>query len=193
MRVTNHAAYYESAITGAAPAIKEGTDAPDTGTFFTAEPIGTVYLRKVTGGAERYTKVKDDGTANDWIGIGWIADTFTYDEMTDGGSTAGTFVMTGDIPAGSLFLRSYVVDVTGFAGDSSATIQVGDGSDVDRYSVGTPSVFANVGIVVTNPASGVEEHTSAVTSPTVTITSGTDFGAVSAGQATVILEYSIVG
>ena len=79
--------------------------------------------------------------------------------------------------------------LTGFSGDTSAVMTVGDGSDVDRYNTGTPDVFttnasgADMGVV-----SGTAWHDAAAT-VTVTITSGADFTSVSAGTATIAIFY----
>lgn len=117
-------------------------------------------------------------------------ETFSYADMTDGGSTSGTFVLSHTIPAGAVYMQTTCHGITGFAGDSSATIQVGDGTDVDRYTTGTPSVFTTAAAGVSlGAASGTAWHTAAVASPTVTITSGTDFGAVNAGSITITLFY----
>lgn len=113
--------------------------------------------------------------------------TITYSEFTDGGSTAGTKALNVSIPAGAVFARSLITDITGFAGDTSAAVTIGDGSDVDRYNTGTPSVFATAaaGCDLGAP-SGTLWHTAAAT-PTVTVTSNADFTSVSAGSMIVTL------
>lgn len=110
----------------------------------------------------------------------------TLSEFTDGGSTAGTLDLNVSIPVGAVFAQTLIDDVTGFAGDTSATIQVGDGTDVDRYSTGTPSVFATAAAVDAGVPSGTKFHSAAKT-PKLTITSGSDWGAVTAGALTVTL------
>jgi len=118
-----------------------------------------------------------------------LTKTILYSEMADGGSTAGTFTFAESIPAGAVFLRAVCIVGAGFAGDSSATMTIGDGTDVDRYSTGTPSVFATAaaGVDLGIP-SGIANH-SAAKAPVVTITAGSDFGDVSAGSVTVELYY----
>lgn len=113
--------------------------------------------------------------------------TVTLAEFTDGGSTAGTLDLGVSIPAGAVYAQTLVSDLTGFAGDTSATLQVGDGTDVDRYSTGTPSVFttAAAGIDAGVP-SGTKFHSAAKT-PKLTITTNADFTSVSAGAMTVTL------
>ena len=115
-------------------------------------------------------------------------ETVTVADFTDGGSTLGTKALNVTIPAGAVFARCLVTAITGFAGDTSAVITVGDvGDDVDRYNTGTPSVFATAAAGCDMGApSGTLFHAAAVV-PDVHITSGSDFGAVSAGQLTVTL------
>jgi hypothetical protein len=82
--------------------------------------------------------------------------------------------------------------VTGFAGDTTATIIVGDGSDTDRYMTGTPSVFATAAVGV---ESGVPSGSKLITTanrPTVTVTTSTDFGLAvtnGSGRVTVSIYY----
>lgn len=118
-----------------------------------------------------------------------ITQTFTYDEFTDGGGASGTLVLDESIPDGAVVLQSVLHTLTGFTGDTSAFIQVGDGTDVDRYSTGTPSVYT------TNPSgtdlrtpSGTRWH-DAEKNVTITITSNSNFTNVSAGQATINIYY----
>jgi hypothetical protein len=116
-------------------------------------------------------------------------ETFAFGDMTDGGATVGTFDLSHSIPAGSVFERATIHALTGFIGDTSAVMTLGDGSDVDRYNTGTPNVFADAtpGVDLGVP-SGTLWHTAAAT-PKVTITTAADFTSVSAGQMTVTLFY----
>lgn len=111
----------------------------------------------------------------------------SYSAFTDGGGAAGTFqfpdTFETKIPIGAYVLGTRCILHAGFAGDTSATITIGDGSDVDRYNTGTPDVFttqATAGIDMGVP-SGTKMHTSAIR-PTLTITSGSDWGLVTAGN-----------
>lgn len=119
-----------------------------------------------------------------------LEETVSYDDFTDGGSTSGTYDITvGTIPAGATFLYATVTAVTGFAGDTSAVLTIGDGTDVDRYNTSTINVFATAanGVSAGDP-SGTRYHTAAAT-VTLTVTSGADFTSVSAGSLTVELFY----
>lgn len=127
-------------------------------------------------------------TSGDRMRLVSYQQTITRAEFTDGGSTLGTLALGVTIPAGAVFERCLVTDITGFTGDTSAVITVGDvGGDVDRYNTGTPSVFttAAAGCDMGAP-SGTLWHTAAVV-PDVHITSNADFTAVTAGQLTITL------
>lgn len=104
--------------------------------------------------------------------------TITADDLTDGGGAAGTKILDLNIPAGAVVVRTIVKDIVGFAGDTSAVIQVGDGTDVDRYNTGTPNVFATASAGVDMGApSGTAFHATAK-DVVVTITSDSDITAV---------------
>ena len=113
-----------------------------------------------------------------------------YTDFVDGGGTSGTLALSCTIPAGAVFVQSLITDIIGFTGDTSATIIIGDtGGDTDRYSTGTPSVFttAAAGVDLGVP-SGTKWHTAAVV-PDVLITSGSDWGLVTAGSAVITLVW----
>jgi hypothetical protein len=103
--------------------------------------------------------------------------------FTDGGATSGTLVTGITIPAGAVYLYSLITGITGFAGDTTATIKIGDGSTADRYNTGTPSVFSTAAQgVAAGVVSGTAWHTAAATI-TITITSSTDFTLVKTNAA----------
>lgn len=153
-------------------------------------------LIDTTNGA-LYQNISTTAEAPDWnlisgngaAAVNFITQTVDFDDFTDGGGAAGTLQMDDSIPAGAIFLYSKVLVPAGFAGDTSAVLVIGDGSDVDRYNTGTPSVFATAatGVEMGDPSGG-QFHTAAV-QPTLTVTSGSDFGSVSAGQLVVTLFY----
>lgn len=154
-------------------------------------PVGQEYwLKDVTNNLmKRYRKQKADSVDNDWgLGFHEIRQTITQAQFTDGGSTSGTKTLTETIPIGAFVLRVKLLNVTGFTGDTSATVQIGDGSDVDRYNAGTPSVFTTSNAIDGGAPSGTQIHTAAAT-VTVTVTSNADFTNVAAGQMTVCILY----
>lgn len=117
-----------------------------------------------------------------------IRQTVSYDEFTDGGAAIGTLDLDESIPVGAVVQQTLIDDVTGFAGDTSATIQVGDGTDVDRYSTGTPSVFTTAAAIDAGVPSGTKFHSAAKT-PKLTITTNADWTSVSAGALTITIFY----
>lgn len=124
--------------------------------------------------------------------FGFIEERVLRSQFTDGGAAAGTYQLKQQIPIGASVIQSMVTNVTAFAGDTSAVITIGDGSDVDRYNTGTPSVFAAANMVTMGVPSGVKEHNAAV-SPTLTVTSASDFTSVTGGALTVRIVYLIGG
>ena len=123
------------------------------------------------------------------VSINKITETVGYAAFTDGGSTAGTYDLTTQIPVGALVLGSCLTSLTGFAGDTSAVLTVGDGTDADRYNTGTPNVFTTAanGLELGIP-SGERYHDAAAT-VTLTVTSGADFSSVNAGELTIEIYY----
>ena len=112
-------------------------------------------------------------------------------DFVDGGGASGTYTMQYAIPKGALILAVELLLLEVFAGDTSAVITFGDGSDVDRYNTGTPDVFTTAspeGLDVGVP-SGDEVHATAV-NPVITVTSASDFTSVSSGRIIVRFVYA---
>lgn len=118
-----------------------------------------------------------------------LIETHIHSEFTDGGAAVGTLTMTGSVPVGAVLLGSKVIVNSGFVGDTSAVLTIGDGSDVDRYNTSTMNIFATATTgVQTNVPSGSKLITTA-NQPVLTVTSGADFTNVSAGSITVAIYY----
>jgi len=117
-----------------------------------------------------------------------IQETVAFGDFTDGGAAVGTFELSTDIPVGAYVVQSSIDSVTGFTGDTSCTLTIGDGTDADRYNTGTPSIFTTASAVDAGAVSGTSFHSAAKT-PTLTATSGSDWGAVTAGSVTVTIFY----
>ena len=142
---------------------------------------------------KRYSKSIDQST-NDRLyeesPVVVFEETVGFAAFSDGGGATGTYTLKVDsIPAQATVLAVAVVDIVGFANDSTATIQIGDGSDVDRYSTGTPSVFTtDTDGVDVGKVSGVQYHVAAK-DVVLTVTGGADFTSINAGQVTVRVYY----
>lgn len=118
-----------------------------------------------------------------------VATQIDHADFTDGGGAAGTKVLDITIPKGAILLGSKVTVEEGFAGDTTAVVTIGDGSDVDRYMTGTPSVLnAAADGIQTGVPSGNKLLT-ADNAPTVTVTGGADWGSITAGKLTVTIYY----
>jgi hypothetical protein len=127
--------------------------------------------------------------------LDWIEERIKVAQFTDGGAAAGTYQMQHAIPVGATVIRTLVTGVVGFAGDTSAVLVVGDGTDVDRYNTGTPSVFASAAQITAGIPSGVAEHAAAI-KPTLTVTSNADFTSVvtnAQGALTIRIVYLVGG
>jgi len=122
----------------------------------------------------------------------YIEERVALSQFTDGGSTAGTYQLKQPIPIGAKVLHTLVTDVEAFAGDTSAVLTVGDGTDADRYNTGTPSVFAAANMVGMGAVSGTAEHAAAA-DVTLTVTSASDFGSVTGGALTIRIVYAVGG
>ena len=192
MNVPNVARGYEPAIGPANPIMWNGVNAVDGDAQpWLSAPVGSVYFHLVDGeNVVQYVKNDAAGNDYDWTVLsGCITETISYSDFTDGGAAVGTYTMQATIPVGAYVTRAYIVGLTGFTGDTSATIQVGDGSDADRYSTGTPSVFTTAVALDLGAPSGTQVHIAAKT-PVVTVTSGSDWGAVTAGQMTLRIFFT---
>jgi hypothetical protein len=124
---------------------------------------------------------------------GWqlvkLTGTFARAAFTDGGAAAGTLLTGLIIPVGAIVIRCAITAITGFAGDTSAVITIGDGTDVDRYNTGTPDIFTTIaaGIDAGIP-SGLGYH-AAQKEVKLTVTSAADFTNVSTGSVTIEIYY----
>lgn len=182
---------WESGVDGAGTYEWYGTVAPiGASGFWAAAPINSVYVQKTATVNRRWTKVKNNQADNDWVqGLRCLAVTVPYSAFTPS-STIGTYDLTEQIPARAWVQQAILVDVTGFTGgaNASATIQIGDGTTVARYSTGTPSVFTTAVAIDLGVPSGTKIHTTAAT-VRITITVSSAFNTITAGSLTLLLYY----
>lgn len=124
--------------------------------------------------------------------VGVLSETVGVASFTDGGAAAGTYQMAGSLPAGAVVIGTKVLVPAGFAGDTSAAMTIGDGSDVDRYNTSTIDVFSTA---ATGVQSGVPSGNKLVVTanrPTLTVTTNLDFTAAvtdGSGSVTVNIYY----
>jgi hypothetical protein len=190
LKIPNYPDLWESAIDGSAPTIWFGNEVPDGDAMpFTLAPVGSTYIQNETT-PTHYVKTTDAGRDSDWsTAMGVLAQRVVIGDFTDGGGVTGTLVLDGVIPVGALVTRVVVSDVTGFTGDTSAVLMVGDGTDDDRYNAsGDIDVFTTVAALDGGIPQGTQVHTTAK-SVTLTVTSAANFTAVAAGAMTVKVFY----
>jgi hypothetical protein len=179
-------------ILGEGPVIFWDTVAPrGNAAPWSFAPVGSIYIQKgASNYPQLYVKASDNRRDDDWLSQGFqvLSERVTREQFTDGGGASGTYTMTKTIPAGAWVLRSKLLNVVGFTGNTSAVVTIGDGSDVDRYNTGTPSVFSNAVAIDLGAPSGTQIHTSPV-APVITVTGGSDFTNITAGAMTVEILY----
>jgi hypothetical protein len=118
-----------------------------------------------------------------------ITATVGFAAFTDGGAAVGTYSLGAVIPVGSVYLGTAITSVTGFAGDTSAALTIGDGTDVDRYNTSTINVFATAANgIASGVPSGALYHAAQIT-PKLTITTAADWTSVSAGSVSLEMYY----
>jgi hypothetical protein len=182
----------QSGTFGAYPETWVGKQAPDgDANPWAAAPVGSLYsyYNSTTGTTRVYVKRLHNLRDDDWGQVeGCVQKRITRAMMTDGGAAVGTYTLTETIPAGAFVTQTLLHDVTGFTGDTSAVVIVGDGTDTDRYNTGTPSLFTTAVMIAAGVPSGTKEHIEAK-APVVTITSAADFTAVVAGAFTLKIFY----
>lgn len=130
------------------------------------------------------------------IGIRKIGQWVSYDQFTDETSDAVGYInLNKKIPAGSLVLCSKVTVTEGFAGDTTAKMDIGVSADIDDFSFTEYDVLA-VGANKISNANADSSDTSAgpfiITSDTtvrVTVTGTADFTSITAGKAYVEVIY----
>lgn len=191
MMIGNNLKSQSSGVDGSGPgAFFKGSALDGTAGDDSLSPVGTMRWY----GNKMYRRYKAahatlGARTDDWAqGLHVLTQTVKFSEFTDGGGTSGTFALTETIPVGAKVIGTTLVNVTGFTGDTSAVITVGDGTDVDRYNTSTPSVFTTAAAIDGGAISGTAIHATAAT-VTLTVTSATDFTLVTAGQLTVRIYY----
>lgn len=189
----------EHPLVGTGPTVMWGTIAPDgDASPFKDLPVSSLYIYKRTNGqSSLYQKLSGNNRDDDWAtqgGLQVARQRISVADFTDGGSTVGTLVLGFTIPAGALVVKTKLDDVVGFAGNTTAVMVVGDGTDPDRYNTSTLNVFANAVAIDGAAISGTAIHAAAIATVTVTVTTSTDFTACKSngsGRATVSIYYYI--
>jgi hypothetical protein len=130
--ISNSPDLYQSGVDGPMPTEWYGVDAPDgdASDFAQCGP-GSRYIQVDIDNekAIQLFKGKNDARDDDWSGVVIVSQRFSIADFTDGGATVGTLVLDQGVPVGAFAVRCFLQNVTGFTGNVSATMQVGDGVD----------------------------------------------------------------
>lgn len=180
MRIVNTAQFMPDIINGNQPEVLFSYgQRPDGDAFpWKDAAIGTINVaRLATDHVEISVKLQDDESDYDWhVTDGLIGQYLDVEDFTDGGGASGTFTTTSSIPLGATVDWASVKNVVAWDDDTTAVITIGDGTDVDRYNTGTPSVAATTAYLSIGAPSGTAYHAAAKTI-VVTVTGSSDFTA----------------
>lgn len=196
MQIPNEPRFSESGVHGPMPVLWYGVNAVDGDAYPWLQACsGSVYiLRDLTNkDVNVYVKRAEQGRDDDWGALGGVhclQERVSYSDFTDGGGASGTYTMTtGVIPAGAYFLRTVLKDVDDFVGASTCVLDVGDGTDDDRYQAnGALDLTADAVALDGGTPQGTLIHIAAKT-PVLTCIEDSDFGDITAGAFTICLYY----
>jgi hypothetical protein len=130
------------------------------------------------------------------IGLRKVSQIVKVADFTDGDGTSGTLNLNKKIPAGSFVIGSKVTVETGFSGDTTCVLDIGNSDDADAYSYTTHNIFASANNLVEGADSSTGGTTGeglkavpTATTVLLTATSGSDWGLVTAGKMLVEVLY----
>lgn len=114
-------------------------------------------------------------------------------DITDDGGADGTLVLGKKVPAGSFVIGSKVTVAEGFVGDTTAVLSVGTAGDANEYSGNTTHnildiVGNSVKVAFIGSDAGLIAESEAI-DVKLTVTGGSDFGAITAGKLLVEVFY----
>lgn len=112
-----------------------------------------------------------------------------FSDFTDNADATGYVDLTTLLPAGAIPLGWKITVDAGFAGDTTAVVQVGVSGDLGRFSAAVDQSVLAAGVIGSAaPAAAIAGIGSAQT-VRVTVTGGADFGSITAGQLDIELYY----
>jgi hypothetical protein len=130
------------------------------------------------------------------LGLRKVSQVVRYGDFTDDGAAVATLELNKQIPAGSFVIGSKVTVETGFTGDTSCVLDIGNESDSDAYSYTDHNIFASANNLVEGADSTSDGTTgeglkavAADTTVKLTATSDSDWGDVTAGKMLVEIFY----
>ena len=119
-----------------------------------------------------------------------LAETVAFGDFTDV-DASGYIDFSSPIPEGSLILGWQADVKTGFTGNTTAVVQVGESGNIDRFSAKTDSSCLAADVVGTTAAavSANQGYLASAVTPRVTVTGADDFSNISAGEMDVKILY----
>ncbi len=119
------------------------------------------------------------------VGLGAIEQTVAFGDFTDVAAN-GYIDLDDAIPVGAVVIGWRCVIATGFANDTTAIVEVGIGGNTAIFSADTAqSVLAAATVASASLAASSGDSAGAGTTVRVTVTGGSDFTAINAGEMTV--------
>ena len=122
------------------------------------------------------------------MGIRRVFQNVKYSDFTDGGAADGTLNLTKQLPVGAFVLGVKVTVKTGFTGNTTAVMSVGNADDANKYSDNTTVNVLAAGVVGESPEDPLEFIATATTVK-LTITGASDYTLITAGEADVEVFY----
>ena len=119
-----------------------------------------------------------------------LTETKALVNFNDNTNETGYADFTSQLPAGALVLGWKAVTTTGFAGDTLATLQVGEAGNLNRFSAIITGSVMNVGTIGSHaPGTSDNPFCVAAVTPRLTVTGDSDFGNFNSGSVTVTSFY----
>jgi len=117
-----------------------------------------------------------------------VSQTLAIGDFTDNSDATGYVDLDTQLPANAIVAGWKAAISTGFAGDTSAVMQVGIAGDLNKYS-GVTTVSCLAAATVGALGNTDSAMVTAAQTVRVTVTGSSDFGSISAGEMVVSLYY----
>ncbi len=112
-----------------------------------------------------------------------------FGDFTDNTNATGYVDLTTAMPAGAVPIATKFVVSTGFTGDTTAIVQAGIAGTLDMFTENTDQSVLAAATVGSTPTPDCADGMNAVKTIRVTVTGGSDFGAITAGVMVVFVYY----
>ena len=112
-----------------------------------------------------------------------------FGDFTDNTNATGFVDLDTDLPAGAIPIGTKFVVSTGFTGDTTAIVQAGVSGTLDMFTENTDQSVLAAATVGSTPTPDCADGMNAAKTIRVTVTGGSDFGAITAGVMVVFVYY----